>query len=90
LLPKKTYLLVGFLISAPFVRGKAGVVIRFPRSIAQAYSGRAGQLKGCVLAVVQLRGWEPIARQFDCRQRQDEVADVAAADDENPIQLSTG
>ena len=38
----------------------------------------------------QMRVWEAIAQQFDRRQGKDEVANGAAADDEDPIQLSNG
>jgi len=37
-----------------------------------------------------MRTREAVAQQFDRWQRQDEVANGAAADDEDPIQLSIG
>jgi hypothetical protein len=39
---------------------------------------------------LESRGGEAIAQQFDRRQRQDEIANGSAADNEDPVQLNNG
>ena len=47
--------------------------------------GNVGNAKNC-----QVRTREAVTQQLDRWQRQDEVANGAAANDEDPIQLSIG